>query len=116
MNEQAQPLFDKKATDIAAFMLSIVVLTYAASGPIGEFVKWFIEVTTPGFDELSRRDKRLLFKTHWLGQSYRMFEQGVLLPTGMILGLPVLLGFLTVSLNLHRNSLVKWGLSLAILG
>ena len=116
MNEQAQPLFDKKATDIAAFMLSIVVLTYAASGPIGEFVKWFIEVTTPGFDELSRRDKRLLFKTHWLGESYRIFEQGVLLPTGMILGLPVLLGFLTVSLNLHRKSILNWGLSILILG
>ena len=116
MNEQAQPLFDKRATDIAAFMLSIVVLTYAASGPIGEFVKWFIEVTTPGFDELSRRDKRMLFKTHWLGATYRMFEQGILLPTGMILGLPVLLGFLTVSLNLHRKSILNWGLSIVILG
>ena len=116
MSEQPNTLFDKKATDVAAFMLSVVILIYAASGPIGEFVKWIIEFTTPGFDELSRRDKRVLFKTHWLGQSYRMFEQGVLLPTGMILGLPVLLGFLTVSLNLHRSTLLNWGLSLAILG
>ena len=116
MSESTANLFDKKASDIAAFLLSVVVLIYAASGPLGEFVKWVIEVTTPGFEELSRRDKRMLFKTHWLGAAYRAFEQGVLLPTGMILGLPVLLGFLTVTLNLHRKTAINIGLSVVILG
>ena len=106
--------FGEKAADIAALLLSIVILIYAASGPIGEFVKWFIEFTTPGFEELSRRDKRNLFKTHWLGASYRWFEQGILLPTGMILGLPLLLGFLTVSLNLHRKLTTNIAMSVVL--
>ena len=106
--------FDKVFADTAAFILAMVVVIYAASGPLGEFVKWFIELTTPEFEELSRRDKRVLFKTHWLGAAFRAFEQGVLLPTGMILGLPLLLGFLVISLNLHRSSAHNLGLSAII--
>ncbi|MGC6531317.1 MAG: TRAP transporter permease, partial [Candidatus Puniceispirillaceae bacterium] len=87
-----------------------------ASGPIGEFVKWFIEATSANFEELSRREKRVLFKTHWLGATYRSFEQGVLLPTGMILGLPLLFGFLTVSLNLHQSKAKNLALSAVICG
>lgn len=102
-SQQAHPLFNQRASDFAALILAFVVLIYAASGPIGEFVKWFIEATSPNWEELSRRDKRMLLKTHWLGAAYRSFEQGVLLPTGMILGLPILLGFLTTSLKLHLS-------------
>ncbi|MGC6531346.1 MAG: hypothetical protein ACON4G_10035, partial [Candidatus Puniceispirillaceae bacterium] len=69
-------LFNKNASDLAALLLAVIVLTYAASGPIGEFVKWFIEATSANFEELSRREKRVLFKTHWLGATYRSFEQG----------------------------------------
>lgn len=104
-SQSDQVSFNKTAADFAAFLLAFVVLIYASSGPIGELVKWFIETTSPEWEELSRRDKRVLLKTHWLGASYRSFEQGVLLPTGMILGLPLLLGFLATSLNLHRSSL-----------
>ncbi len=104
-SQSDQVSFNKTAADFAAFLLAFVVLIYASSGPIGELVKWFIETTSPEWEELSRRDKRVLLKTHWLGAAYRSFEQGVLLPTGMILGLPLLLGFLATSLNLHRSSL-----------
>ena len=79
------------SSDAVAFLLAFVILIYAASGPIGEFVQWFIQTTTADWEELSRREKRVLLKTHWLGSAYRSFEQGVLLPTGMILGLPILL-------------------------
>lgn len=109
-------LFNKNASDLAALLLVAVVLIYAASGPIGELVKWFIEATSANFEELSRREKRVLFKTHWLGAAYRSFEQGVLLPTGMILGLPVLFGFLTVSLNLHQSKAKNLALSAVICG
>ena len=103
MNTQpATSPIGKTLADTASFMLALVVLIYAASGPLGECVQWVIEATTPEFDALSRRDKRVLFKTHWLGAGYRAFEQGVLLPTGMILGLPLLFGFLVMSLNLHK--------------
>ena len=116
MTDSGQKIdFNSKASDLAALLLSITILIYAASGPLGEFVKWFIEFTTPEFEELSRREKRTLFKTHWLGAIYRAFEQGVLLPTGMILGLPVMLGFLTVSTNMHRKTVLNIGLSLLIL-
>jgi len=113
-NQLTSNQYDKQFADAAAFVLAMVVVIYAASGPIGEFVKWFIELTTPEFEELSRRDKRVLLKTHWLGAAFRAFEQGVLLPTGMILGLPLLLGFLVISLNLHRTSVLNLGLSAII--
>lgn len=103
--------FKKNPSDLIAFLLALVVLIYAASGPIGELVRWFIETTTPNWEELSRRDKRVLLKTHWLGSAYRSFEQGVLLSTGMILGLPLLLGFLVTSLRLHKSNVINWTLS-----
>ena len=113
-NQLTSNQWDKHFADTAALVLALVVVIYAASGPIGEFVKWFIELTTPEFEELSRRDKRVLLKTHWLGAAFHAFEQSVLLPTGMILGLPLLLGFLVISLNLHRTSVLNFGLSAVI--
>ncbi|MDA7474979.1 TRAP transporter fused permease subunit [Planktomarina temperata] len=115
MNEpNVQSHLQKKVTDFAAFCFVLVIVIYAASGPIGEFVRWFIETTTADFEELSRRDQRALYKSHWLGASYRAFEQTVLLPTGMILGLPIVFGFVIVSLTLHRAQWINWALSLAI--
>ncbi len=84
---------ETKAANVIALCFVLVVLVYAASGPLTDFVRWFIETTTPGFDELSRRDKRVLYKTHWLGAAYRTIERDFLLPTGLILGLPILFSF-----------------------
>ena len=98
-----------------AFILAAVILIYAASGPISEFVQWFIQTTTADWEELSRRDKRVLLKTHWLGASYRSFEQGILMPTGMVLGLPILLGFITVALKLHGTAKLNWVLAVTTL-
>ncbi len=115
MNEPTvQSHLQKKVADFAAFCFVLVIVIYAASGPIGEFVRWFIETTTADFEELSRRDQRALYKSHWLGASYRAFEQTVLLSTGMILGLPIVFGFVIVSLTLHRAQWINWALSLAI--
>lgn len=115
MNETTtQPHLQKRVADFAAFCFVLVIVIYAASGPIGEFVRWFIETTTADFEELSRRDQRALYKSHWLGASYRAFEQTVLLPTGMILGLPIVFGFVIVSLTLHRAQWINWALSLVI--
>ncbi|MBX2884628.1 MAG: TRAP transporter fused permease subunit [Granulosicoccus sp.] len=95
-----------------AFLFTIVILVYAASGPAGEFVRWIIEATTPEFSELSRREQRTLIKTHWLGSAFRTFERSVLLPTGMILGLPVLLAFAVTSLSLSmRRRWQNWVLA-----
>ena len=110
------PNLNKRLADFVALGLALVVLIYAASGPLGELVRWIIESTTADFDSLSRREKRILLKTHWLGSAFRSFEQGVLLPTGMILGLPVLLGFLVVSLNMYQSKTLNWVLSAVITG
>ena len=59
----------KRLADLSAFFFTLVVLLYAAAGPVSEFVRWFIEATTADFEELSRRDQRLLFREHWLGAS-----------------------------------------------
>ena len=101
---QESPEF--RAGSVCAFLFTLVILIYAASGPISDLVRWFIEYSTQGFDELSRRDQRKLFKSHWLGAGFRSFERAVLLPTGMILGLPVLLSFIVAALSLQMRS--RW--------
>ncbi len=80
-----------RTANALSFFFAMVIVVYAASGPISEAVRWFIEATTADFEELSRRDQRLLFREHWLGAAYKGFERSVFLPTGLILGLPVLI-------------------------
>ncbi len=92
-----------RVADAVAFAFAVVILVYAASGPVADFVRWFIETTTPGFDDLPRRDQRLLFREHWLGAGYKAFERAFLLPTGLILGLPIILSFGISFLNLRMR-------------
>ena len=115
--ESPQP--ETGIANAAAVAFALIIVVYAASGPISEFVRWFIETTTEGFDELSRRDKRLLIREHWLGASYRGFERSFLLPTGLILGLPILFAFTISLLTLHkgpRGRLLNWAIALAAIG
>ncbi len=103
------PSPEKKTADFLAALFVLIIVIYAASGPITEFVRWFIEATTAGFDELSRRDKRLLLRHHWLGASYKSFENAFLLPTGLILGLPIIFAFAISFLTLpQRFRWVNW--------
>ncbi|MEM6461845.1 MAG: TRAP transporter fused permease subunit [Pseudomonadota bacterium] len=102
MNEAQPP--EIRTANFIAFLFVFVILVYAASGPLTEFVRWFIESTTSGFDELSRRDQRILLREHWLGAGYRSFERAFLLPTGLILGLPILFAFAVSFLSLP----MKW--------
>ncbi|WP_305984483.1 TRAP transporter fused permease subunit [Roseibium sp. MMSF_3544] len=104
--------FEQRIADILSFIFAMVILVYAASGPLSEFVRWVIEVTTPGFDELSRRQQRLLLRDHWLGGSFRSFERAFLLPTGLILGLPILFSFAVAFLSLNdTRPWIKWVLT-----
>ncbi|MBX2836543.1 MAG: TRAP transporter fused permease subunit [Gammaproteobacteria bacterium] len=104
----------QRTCDFVSVIFTLTIVIYAASGPLTDFVRWFIETTTAGFDELSRRDQRILFKEHWLGAGFKSFERNFLLPTGMILGLPLLLSFFISFLDLPMR--FKWlNASLAIL-
>jgi TRAP transporter 4TM/12TM fusion protein len=94
---------DTRIADVLAVLFVAVIVVYAASGPITDFVRWFIEATTGGFDELSRRDQRVLLREHWLGAGYRTFERSFLLPTGLIIGLPIVFSFAISLLTLHRG-------------
>lgn len=89
--------------DIAAVVFTMIILIYAGSGPISEFVRWFIETTTEGFDEMSRRDQRALMREHWLGSAFRSFERSFILPTGLILGLPIVFSFTISFLGLKQS-------------
>jgi len=98
--------------NVAAFLFTLTILVYAASGPMSEFVRWFIEATTQGFEDLSRRDQRQILRSHRLGAGYRELERSVLLPTGMILGLPLLLSFAVTFLFLPmRWRWLNWSLA-----
>ncbi len=109
---------DVRTANVIAFLFVLVILIYAASGPMTEFVRWFIENTTAGFEEMSRRDRRLLIRNHWLGASYKSFERAFLLPTGLILGLPIIAAFAISFLSLpQRFRWLNWvlaGLAVAI--
>lgn len=102
--EQSAPSIDERVSNVLAICFVVVILIYAASGPISEFIRWFIQNTTAEFEELSRRDQRLLYREHWLGGTYRSFERSFLLPTGLILGLPILFSFVISLLNLPPAS------------
>ena len=105
---EAKPI-ETRTGDLLSVAFVVVILIYAASGPLTEFVRWFIETTTSGFDELSRRDKRLLLRSHWLGASYKEFERAFLIPTGLILGLPIIFSFAISFLSLpQRFRWVNW--------
>ena len=99
---------DRTIADAAAFLFTVIILIYAASGPLGEFVRWFIETTSDGFSEMSRRDQRLLLKQHWLGAAFKSFERGFLLPTGLILGLPIIMSFFVTFMTLHKAPHYTW--------
>lgn len=101
-----------KTSNLIAFAFVLIILVYAASGPLTEFVRWFIEVTTANFEEMSRRDQRALLKSHWLGAAYKGFERAFLLPTGLILGLPIIFAFAIsfLSLSFSRRWL-NWALA-----
>ncbi len=104
---------EQRTGDFVGVLFTLVIVVYAASGPMTDFVRWFIETTTPGFEELPRRDQRVLYKEHWLGAGLKAFERNFLLPTGMILGLPLLLAFFISFLTLPlRARWLKWALAL----
>lgn len=106
----------KPVAGALSFIFALVILAYSATGPMTEFVRWFIEATTPAFDELSRRDQRLLFREHWLGAAFKAFERAFLLPTGLILGLPVVFAFAIGSLTLHKRQWLNWALAALAVG
>lgn len=106
--QNTDSVFDKRVADLVAIAFALVIVVYSASGPMSEFVRWFIETTSPGFDELSRRDQRVFLREHWLGAGYRAFEQGFLLPTGLIIGLPIVLSLVVSLLTLHRSAGLRW--------
>lgn len=108
MNEPSSVYWERRLSDVLSVVFALVILLYAAGGPISDFVRWFIEITTSGFDELSRRDQRTLFREHWLGSAWRSVERGVLQPTGLILGLPIVFGLVICSLTLHKQNNLRW--------
>lgn len=117
-NDGRVPL-NKRIADLLAMVFTLVILLYAASGPLNEFVRWIIEISTPGFDEMGRRDQRLLLREHWLGAAHRALERNVLLPTGLSLGLPIIFSFAVIFLTLFadkRRQWLNWALAITATG
>ena len=105
---QAPHPLDVRVGDVVAAAFALIVVIYAASAPLAEAVDWIVVHSTDGFEALSRRDQRLALREHWLGAAHRAFEQGFLLPTGLIIGLPIVLSFVVMSLTLHRRPSLRW--------
>lgn len=99
---------EQRLADLLSVLFALVVLFYSAGGPISDFVRWFVEFTTSNFDELSRREQRAILREHWLGATWRNIERGILQPTGLILGLPIVFGLVISSLTLHDRPEIRW--------
>ncbi|BDW86544.1 TRAP transporter permease [Roseicyclus marinus] len=99
---------DQRMRDVLAVCFTLVILLYAAGGPISDFVRWFVEATTEGWDELSRRDQRVVMREHWLGAGWRAVERNLLQPTGLILGLPIAFGLAVSALSLQARPGLRW--------
>ena len=52
---------DQGIANFLAFCFTLIILVYAASSPLSELVRWIVETTTAGFDEMSRQFAILLF-------------------------------------------------------
>ena len=103
---------EERFSNFIAFVFTCVILINAASGPLSEFTRWVVEVTTPDFEDLSRGDKRLLLREHWLGGSFKSFERSFLLPTGLILGLPIVFALAISFLSLQvKRCWIAWALA-----
>lgn len=98
---------DGHLADFLAALFALIIVTYAASGPIRDFVQWYVEVNSPVFEDLSRREQRIYLRDHWLSSAYMTFAQSFLLPTGLIIGLPILFGFAISLLDLSRQSRLR---------
>ena len=97
------PTLDRRLADALCIGFVAVIVVYAASGPLAELVRAVAERSIDGFAELSRREQRLALREHWLSAGHRAFERAFVLPTGLILGLPVLFGFTISALTLGRG-------------
>lgn len=112
MTQTADPnSADKRLADALAFAFVLVIVIYAASGPLSDLVRWVIETTSQGWEEMSRRDQRLTLKSHWLGLTFKAFERNFVLPTGLILGLPIVFSFSILLLTLHKVRWLNWTLT-----
>jgi len=99
---------DRRIADTLCACFAVTIVFYAAGGPLGDFVRWFIETTTPGFEDMSRRDQRMFLREHRLGAGWRSVERWVLQPTGLILGLPILFGLTIGAMTLHGSPSARW--------
>ena len=106
--EAAPALVDRRVADLAAALFTLVIVLYAASAPLAEAVQWVVVRTTEGFEALSRRDQRMALREHPVGAAHRLFERWFLLPTGLVIGLPIMLSFVVSSLTLHAAARLRW--------
>ena len=102
---------DTRAADAVALTFAALVVLYAASGPLDEAVRWAVSHLVEDFEAMSRRDQRDVLRTHWLGAGHRWLEQSLLQPTGLIIGLPIVLSFVISFLTLHRARWLNWTLA-----
>ena len=99
---------ERRVGDNLAVVFALLILLYAAGGPISEAVRLLVELTASGFDELSRREQRMLVRAHWLSAAWRSIERVLLQPTGLILGLPIVFGLTISALSLPASGRLRW--------
>ena len=97
MNLERAEIIRQGAAGVLGLALALFAVVIATAGllqtPLEEFSDWLVKITTPGFEELSRRDQRAALKTGIFAKIGENFFGN----TAVQLGVPVLLSFLVMS-------------------
>ena len=103
-----------RLADYISISFVFIVLLFAAQGPLQEFVKWIVPLTTPDFDELSRRMQRVAYREGLFGGTLQFLKMNMFSKTAIFLGVPLLGAYLIVTLNAVRDGVsVRTNLSIA---
>ena len=108
-----------RTTNAISAIFVLVVVLFAAQGPMQEFVKWITPLITPDFEQMSRREQRVALREGAIGASFQFLKLYLFSKTAIFLGVPLLASYLIVTVGRlaeKDKDYVNSALALASLG
>ena len=100
MNDQAlHNNLTGRAVSCISAGFALLVLLFAAQGPLQDFVRWWVPLVTADFEELPRRARRLALREGVAGETLQFLKLHIFAKSAIFLGVPVLCAYLIVVLN-----------------
>ena len=92
-------IWSRRLADSISISFVLVVLLFAAQGPLQELVKWVTPLMTEDFDELSRRLQRVAYREGVFGGTMQFLKTNMFSKTAIFLGVPLLSSYLILTLS-----------------